>query len=508
MKKAIVALLLAVGVIAIPTAQSVKPRGRTYAQRVLADGPVGYWRLGERGFGRQVKSSASTSYWRLNESSGNVADSIGALTGTASGGLTYGLSGPMSDGDTAVAFGGSGKITFGDNYDFTGTSSFSVGVWFYITSVPATQYSRLVSKEDGAGATRQGWDILVRPQSDGSPGPGYVSFERFQDGSGSAVHTLAPVTLSQWNFVVVTYDGTSMKIYLNGVLQNSAASSLSIVDNAKNFTLGAHSVSGGGFVGELAKVFVSGRTLSDAEVSALFALHTSPDVTVSATAEDSSGNGYSAAYPGLALGSSGPIGDGNTAVAAGAGRANDWITASGVPAQVDTLSLEWWFKGLDSDTQFSSAGPRRDFGTDPNRSGFIVDKRGVSPNGSLGVRIDTSAEQNHTYYLSASGAPGTGVHVWDNQWHYLVLTLDRGTWEWFLDGALLGSGSYQHGTGFQNAGIAFSPAGLSNPDMFIDEVALYDYVLTPSQVKDHWLGQSVSGHLQVRNWGFRNAWAH
>jgi hypothetical protein len=156
--------------------------------------------------------------------------------------------------------------------------------------------------------------------------------------------------------------------------------------------------------------------------------------------------------------------------------------SSSIPLLTHTLSAEWWFKGSqDPSTQFWGVGlARMSFGN----SGWNPDVRGIGSNASIGVRIDTSAETNRVVSI-----PRSSANVWDNSWHHIVLILDNGILQWYVDGILRVDSTYQVGEGFLNStsGISIRGSNVSIvPIIEQDEVAIYEYVLSPEQIADHY----------------------
>src|SRR5215510_10188551 len=79
-----------------------------YSDRVIADGAVAYWRLGE---------TAGTT----------AVDSIGGHNGTISGGVTLNQPGALSDGNRAMAFDGTGRID--TVWSLTVPTTYTVEAW-------------------------------------------------------------------------------------------------------------------------------------------------------------------------------------------------------------------------------------------------------------------------------------------------------------------------------------------------------------------------------------------
>lgn len=165
----------------------------TYRDLVLSDGPVGYWRLGE--------ATGIT-----------IADESGhGREATLAGGVSLGQPGAIADDpSTAAAFNGTNAYaSIGQNFDFVGNAPFSVEAW-----IKPTLYDSIVrhfiTKQDRPPVTKVGYAILVNAAEG-------LKFERYVTNSG--LEALAPAPpLNVYAHVVGTYDGASLRLYVNGVL--------------------------------------------------------------------------------------------------------------------------------------------------------------------------------------------------------------------------------------------------------------------------------------------------
>lgn len=216
-----------------------------YAPVVLADTPLGYWRLDE------------TSGTSAADSSGN------GRTGTYTGGFTLNQTGALVDGNAALLLNGSsGYVTMGDIAAFEFTGAFSVEAWVKFTSTS----NFIVSKSLNTAA---GWFLGVTAS-------GNVQFFAataaiatvFNVQSGSAFNN------GLYHHVVATWDGTTnangVKLYIDGVLNaQGTAGAGTIAQNAAPFLIGAwHTTPASFFGGTVDEVAVYGAELSAARVAA------------------------------------------------------------------------------------------------------------------------------------------------------------------------------------------------------------------------------------------------
>lgn len=214
------------------------------------------------GFANLAAGLAPVSAWRLSEPSGTFADTgSGAIAGTANGTMTRGAVGLLSpaDADAAIDLDGStGYVTFGDVYDFPALAPFSVA---FLMRPDATS-GRLVSKEG-----TDGWRIFFFGNT--------VLFDRHTGAGSDAASAASVSTTGTTAFVVATYDGAQLLVYLNGVAGTPVASTRSLGGNANPLTIGRQANSSASyFDGRIDEVRIWSRALSGSEVAALQAART------------------------------------------------------------------------------------------------------------------------------------------------------------------------------------------------------------------------------------------
>ena len=195
----------------------------TYSQTVLGNSPVAYWRLGE--------------------SSGNFADSTSnGNTATANGGVTYGASGAISgDANTGATLDGSTAYLEAPNSSTLNQPSSAITLESWVKPV------------SGAFASQK--PIFVKGYTSHS-NPYYQYALMMVDNSGDPAAVLMYLTIGgtlqsltvdnagwqygQWNHIVGTYDGSRMRVYVNGQQVGSQSQTGSISNYSSTLDIGAY----------------------------------------------------------------------------------------------------------------------------------------------------------------------------------------------------------------------------------------------------------------------------
>ncbi|MBY0369704.1 hypothetical protein K2X33_03395 [bacterium] len=217
----------------------------SYRDAMLALSPVGYWRLGD--------------------TSGTSASDLGSggNTGTYTNGPTLNqTSGVTGEANTSVLLDGSNDyISFGNAAALKATSAFSVALWFkYVSTTGGTV---LVSR---TGAT--GNDNFSLYNSSGT----ILFGARKNDGSTWLQTSSVTLTdTSNWHFVVGTYDGSTLRLYLDGVLASSYNGTFTIYSTmAGNLQVGAGSVTPNQFLSGYVDEFAFfNSALTQAQIASL-----------------------------------------------------------------------------------------------------------------------------------------------------------------------------------------------------------------------------------------------
>lgn len=214
-----------------------------FSQEILADNPLWYLRLGET-------SGA------FQDSSPNNHD--GTLQGSGS---TRGVTGLVDlDNDAALHLSGTAQeaVAIGD-FDVTGSA---ITVMAIVIPGSATQSKKYVGKHNATGDVQ------------GTIGQN-SSKHTFEATTGGTYHLLSgtstPSTTKR-QIVHGVYDGSNMRIYVDGVQENSVAASGNLANNAWNWFIGGigngSSITGSGFLGDVDEAAVFASALSPERIKA------------------------------------------------------------------------------------------------------------------------------------------------------------------------------------------------------------------------------------------------
>jgi hypothetical protein len=76
----------------------------------------------------------------------------------------------------------------------------------------------------------------------------------------------ANLALNTWTHLALTYDGATMRIYVNGLLVNSRSASGAVLTSSGALRIGGNGVWGEYFAGTIDEVRVYNRALTQAEI--------------------------------------------------------------------------------------------------------------------------------------------------------------------------------------------------------------------------------------------------
>ena len=214
--------------------------GAVYRDVVMADGPLAYYRLDET-------------------TRGVAKDDTGRFDGAHSASVEVGAPPLLGGSEAAAKFGGTDNISV-DGLDFQGNAPFTLELWLSKSAVQSDHRFPFF-KETGNGASRRGYAIVVIDD--------HVAGERYVTGTGFDVRA-SGIGAGRVVHIVMTYDGTSLALYVDGALADTESDS-----RALEAPVGAPALIGGassdGFTGTIDEVAIYDKALPAERIQAHFA---------------------------------------------------------------------------------------------------------------------------------------------------------------------------------------------------------------------------------------------
>jgi hypothetical protein len=444
--------------------------GRCYKDGVLADSPVGYWRLGE--------TSGSTA-------TENIRGRHGSYIGTPTLNQTGALNG---DANPAVTFNGTTQYATVPYDAALNPAQFTIEGWAKPTGGAGTFRTVATSWYEGAGgASPRGYWLGV-----GTDNKWWLSIAN----GTTFTNIIGPTaTLSSWTHVVGTYDGTTGRLYVNGILAASTAVSYAANVSAP-FGIGAYWANGswiGLLPGSLDEVAVYSTALSQTRIQAHYLLGRSYQDTVldsgpvsywrlgesSGTSATDSKGGRTGTY------TNGPTLSQNGALAA------DADTATGLDGSNDYVNVPW-AAALNPAQYTLELWARPTGAANTWRTAASTWQQNGADWQGYALGLD---DTNHWMAQTGNGTVAvavTGPTVVYNTWTHVVETYDGATLRLYVDGASAGSlatTSYAAAPSPMAFEIGAEYSGGTRVAFFpgqIDDVAFYNTALTATQIQLHY----------------------
>lgn len=475
-----------------------------YPNAVLADSPLAYYRLDDTG---------ST----LTDSSSN------ALNGSYGSSITHGAGSLVSTNSDAAAtfpggaFSAGGIATVAKNTTLQ-PSSVTVEGWVKESAANSGGFIDVISYGPQSGG--QAWSVQITPSNT-------FSFYVLTPSSYAYAAGVTVLSAGTTYHVTGTYDGTTARLYVNGVQEATAAGSGAVNYGSVGTTglsIGAgQSTSRNVFNGTLDDVSIYGSALAASRVQAHYgAGTTTPTSTGDPYATTVMGDSPAAYYrlddAATAMADAtthhlnGTYGSSTTRHAAGlvAGTTDFATTFSGSATGTTTTAQA----GQSTTLQPASVSVEAWIKESSTPSGFIdLVSYGDQHGQGYSLQLDTS---NHAaFFATTSGgagyvyAGGTTALSTGTIYH-LVGTYDGTTAKIYVNGSLAasatGTGSISY-SGIGTYGLSIGGGQNSTRNTLpgtIDEVAVYPSVLSATQVSTHYSkgAASTSGPAHVPNWSY------
>lgn len=226
----------------------------TYSTTILSDLPVAYWRLGE------ISGTSAA------DASGN------GRTGTYGGGVVLGMAGAIrGENDAAARFGSGGAKVVAPLLPLM--SQWTAEAWVYPTAAQSGTPYIVCDRFSLSGIN---FGIVVNLSA------GTCAVSTLYD-NGSLINTpQVELTLNAWTHVAGTYDGSNLRLYLNGALSQTLASTTASASGGVATDIGIRNSPGDSFIGSIDEVAIYNTALS---ASRLLAHYNAAFTATGATAQ-------------------------------------------------------------------------------------------------------------------------------------------------------------------------------------------------------------------------------
>jgi hypothetical protein len=430
-----------------------------------------------------VQMPGLVSWWPAE---GNPVDAAGGNSGVLLNGATFA---PGKYGQAFSLDGTGAHVRIADNANLHLTNGLTLAAWIYPTV--SGVYQQVISKWDVVFDYQKAYGTAIHPD-------GRFYFTVCANGDeflGPSMLLLSTNTVpaNQWTHVAATYDGSTMKVYLNGQLENQADFPYGIFPGTNDLAIGA--IVGGvpagqnsyPFTGQIDEPAIYNRALSAGEIQTIYVCQPPPNcMPISGLVSRWSGESNAVDSAG---GNTGVLLNGATFAPGKSGQAFSF-NGSGAHVRVpDNASLHLT-NGL---TVSAWVNP-----TDPGYSYPIISKWDAVYKYQKSYNTWLS-QSKFIFNLCANGDELIGPNavlvsagsVPPNQWTHVAATYDGATMKVYLNGQLDNQVAYPYGIfpGTNDLGIGAVVGGIpvgqySYPfSGLIDEPAIYNRALSAAEIQ-------------------------
>jgi len=198
--------------------------------------------------------------WRFNEGSGVTAEdtSGNGNHGTLMLGANYAAG---QSGTSLIMTQPTKWVQVGDSSSLNLTGPMTLAAWISPVSVRTqTVLSKAVNQQ------ADGFELSLS-----NSGKVFARFNQRSSGDAYRVDSISSYpTNGSWMHVVATYDGSQIRLYINGALQATKSASFTVNVNNLSLGIGADAIGGRGMPGRIDDALVANRAFTPGEVSALY----------------------------------------------------------------------------------------------------------------------------------------------------------------------------------------------------------------------------------------------
>ena len=352
-----------------------------------ASGPVGWWKLDDGG-GSSAADSSGTG------NNGTLVNNPAWISGVLGGGMNFN--------------GTNQRVSIADNNSLDVSNQITIAAWIK-PGKKDTQYPIKKARGDSIN----GYELSLS-----SSGKIFVRFNQAASGNTYRLDssTSYPTDGNTWMHVAATYDGATIKLYVNGVLDASMNTAVTIATNTIPLSLGSDDQNSAPFQGGLDDVRIYGRALSAAEIQSLNSgINQAPVVNA---------------------------GGNQTADVATAILLNGTVSDDGLPNPPGSVTINWSKISGPGSVVFANAASPQTTATFSTAGTYVV--RLTANDGALASSSDATItvgsqglniQSLQSVNVSADTGEKPQSKVWQyNQAWWCVMPNNNGTWIWRLNG--------------------------------------------------------------------------
>ena len=390
-----------------------------------------------------------------------------------------------------------GKL--GQALSFNGSSSvvvnsfpintLTLSAWIRTTQIVGSSGSaQIINRDTTGGNNSRDWQFRIQ----GSPAvPTIILFNT----GGAIAGVVASTTVNdgKWHLVTATWDGATIRMYVDGKASGSPASFSGTLNSGSPLLFAeASGITGGSnFNGTIDDVRIYDRALSASDVEQLYnegdAVHDSsptslvPNGLVGYWTFDGANTNWTANT------TADVSGHGNTGTLVG--------MAPATSAVLGRVGQAYSFNGTN---QYIALGNVLNFATSPYTvsmwaqhrllaGGWYTRMFSVEGNSGTCASIATDVNNNNLISFAVNTKVGLGVSVTNaSQWHYYTMTWDGTTMTVYVDGVKQGTSSATGGTFNCLSTVDIGRYAAAAMDYYsgsIDDVRIYNRALSATEVK-------------------------
>ncbi len=195
------------------------------------------------------------SSWTFDDTTNLGKDSVDSDDGTV-----YGATSVTGRAGNALQFNGTGDRVIASTIN--NPTAITVSAWVNI--IDTNNYQWIVSKWVSTGSSGNSYLLLLN-----AVGPNFLNFAVQTSSDTPVVSSNVDIRGTGWRYITGTYDGATLKIYIDGVLKNSnilSATSGPIQSSTTQLSIGARHDSLGPVKGIIDEVKMYNRALSSSEI--------------------------------------------------------------------------------------------------------------------------------------------------------------------------------------------------------------------------------------------------